>query len=216
MEQTKICTECGQEKPISEFNKNKGSKDGHQSRCRSCFSKYNKARYHADPSRFISDVRKYREENKENLFETRMRMCEKNPNHKNANMALDLALKLGYVEKPDHCLGCGCPAEESRVTAHHHDYSKPLEVVWVCSSCHRFLDANRRVREGKNPYGAGRRVAMMRGGEVLCRFDTIIDAARAVDRGASSISQCLAGKSRTCAGFEWRYEEGRNAKTEDG
>lgn len=210
MEQMKVCTECGLEKPISEFNKRRSNKDGYQDRCRSCFSKYNKARYHADPSRFIADVRKYRESNKENVFETRMRMCEKNPNRKNANMALDYAVKLGYIEKPDHCLGCGCPTEESRVTAHHHDYAKPLEVLWLCSKCHRPLDANRRIREGKEPYGMGKSVVMMSNGKVLCRFDTIADASRAVGVKANSISQCLSGKSKTCAGFEWRYEEGQH------
>lgn len=216
MEQTKICSECGQEKPLSEFNKLRKSPDGRQNRCRECFSRYNKARYAADPLRFKKGVKKYREENLENIFATRMEMCEREPSHKNANMAVDYAVKLGYIDKPDHCFGCGCLSSESRVTAHHHDYSKPLEVVWVCSTCHRHLDACRRVREGLPAYGKNKAVQMIDGGRVLCTFDSIADAARAVRRKPNSISQCLSGKSKTCAGFGWRYfDDGSNEKSSE-
>lgn len=207
MEQTKKCSECGQMKPLSEFNKKRKNKDGLQNRCRACFSRYNKARYHSDPQRFIGDVRKYRDENLENVFATRMEMCERNPNQKNAREALNVAVKLGHVVKPDHCLGCGRKASETRISAHHHDYSKPLEVVWVCARCHRHLDASRRIEEGKQPYGRMRSVVMLVDGKPACRFNTIAEAAMAVGKSTSSISQCLSGKSSTCAGFEWRYEE---------
>ena len=206
MEQTKVCSECGQEKPLSEFNKRRSSPDGLQERCRACFSSYNKARYWSDPQRFKNDVRKYREENLENVFETRMEMCEKNPCEKNAREAVTLAIKLGYIEKPDHCLGCGRPDSESRVTAHHHDYTKPLEVVWVCSTCHRQLDANRREREGLPKFGKDRAVEMLVDGEVVCTFDRIADAAKAVSRSTGALGQCLSGKSKKCAGFQWRYK----------
>lgn len=207
MEQMKICSGCGQKKPLSEFNKNRNSKDGLQDKCRACFSAYNKARYASDPVRFKEGVRKYREGNLENVFATRMEMCKKNPSHKNANMAVDYAVKLGYLDKPDHCLGCGCPSSESRVTAHHHDYSKPLEVVWVCSRCHKQLDANRREREGKSKFCRGRGVILVYDGHEICSFDSITEAAKSVNRTPHSISQCLSGKSSTCAGYEWKYKE---------
>lgn len=208
MEQVKICRECGLEKPLDEFNKRRGSKDGHQGMCRSCFSRYNKVRYHSDPARFRKDVAEYREKNMENVFETRMEMCRKNPIPKNANEALNLAVKLGYVDKPDHCLGCGCPTGESRVTAHHNDYTKPLEVVWVCQKCHKQLDANRRIREGLPAYRNASAVDMLRDGERLCTFDTIADAARAVGCNPSAIGGCIRGERKTCAGFEWRRAGG--------
>ena len=203
----KKCSECGQEKPLSEFNKNRNSKDGHQDRCRECFSRYNKARYWADPAKFRKSVAEYRKANLENVFETRMAMCEKNPSRKNANEALSLAVELGYVEKPDRCKGCGKSASEVRVEAHHHDYSKPLDVIWVCTKCHRQLDAARRINEGKAPYGIGRGVVMLVNGKPACRFDTISDAARSVGVSSSNLKTHLCGRSKTCAGFEWRYEE---------
>lgn len=150
---TKKCTKCGRELPVTEFNKNRNSKDGLQYICRSCFSEYNKARYASDPERHKANVRKYRSENLENLFETRMKMAEKNPNHKNANVAVDLALKLGYITNPGVCCGCGAVSGERRIEAHHYDYSKPLSVAWLCTPCHRRMDAQRREREGLKPYG---------------------------------------------------------------
>ena len=151
-EQTKVCSTCGLEKPLGEFNKKRSNKDGLQSQCRSCFSDYNKARYAKDPERHKSNVRKYMAENIENVFQTRMKMCEKNPNHKNANMVRDLAIQVGVIERPDYCSGCGCSSSEHRIEAHHHDYSKPLDVIWLCTPCHSRMDAQRRVREGKKPY----------------------------------------------------------------
>jgi hypothetical protein len=41
-------------------------------------------------------------------------------------------VKMGRLIKPDAC-ACGNP----RVEAHHEDYSKPLEVTWECSKCHK-------------------------------------------------------------------------------
>ena len=38
----KTCTKCGQEKPLSEFYKNKNSKDGLRTQCKSCVSEYYK------------------------------------------------------------------------------------------------------------------------------------------------------------------------------
>ena len=34
--ETKKCTKCGQEKPVSEFNKSAASKDGLQNYCKEC------------------------------------------------------------------------------------------------------------------------------------------------------------------------------------
>lgn len=153
MERKKTCSKCGRSLPISEFNRNKNNKDGLQDKCRRCFSKYNKARYAANREKFKADVAAYRESNPEACLKTRLATCEKNPTRTNANRAVEAALKAGAIKNPGVCYGCGCEAGEHRIEAHHHDYSKPLDVVWLCTPCHRRMDAQRRVREGKTPYG---------------------------------------------------------------
>ena len=35
------------------------------------------------------------------------------------------------------CVRCG----EKRAQAHHHDYDKPLSIVWLCAACHRLEHA---------------------------------------------------------------------------
>jgi|SRR5215469_2603730 len=44
------------------------------------------------------------------------------------------AVANGKLVKPLDCQGCG--ASNKRLDAHHKDYSKPLEVEWLCRRCH--------------------------------------------------------------------------------
>lgn len=150
---TKICAECGRDLPLTEYNKHTKSKDGLQQRCRECFSRYNKIRYQENKDKVKAAVKKYREENPDKVYRMRVARCEKAPTRMNANKVIESAVKSGVVENPGVCFGCGCKAGEHRIEAHHHDYSKPLDVVWLCTPCHRRMDAQRRTREGKKPYG---------------------------------------------------------------
>lgn len=43
--ETKRCRYCGKELPLSEFNKLKITKDGHQAYCRECMNTYSRIRY---------------------------------------------------------------------------------------------------------------------------------------------------------------------------
>ena len=53
-----------------------------------------------------------------------------------AHKILAAAIKIGKIKKPKNCLNCN---ELRRLSAHHKTYDKPLEVLWVCSSCHKLL-----------------------------------------------------------------------------
>lgn len=61
----KICTKCGQEKPIAEFSKNKTTRDGLQQQCKAC----NRAHREANKARISEQRRAFRESNKERLNE---------------------------------------------------------------------------------------------------------------------------------------------------
>jgi hypothetical protein len=48
------------------------------------------------------------------------------------------AVRKGDVVRPCTCSLCGI---ECVPDGHHEDYSKPLDVIWVCKTCHRRLDS---------------------------------------------------------------------------
>ena len=48
--------------------------------------------------------------------------------------AVDYAIKTGRLARPDRCSKCG---EKGFIDAHHENYDKPLEVMWLCRSCHK-------------------------------------------------------------------------------
>ena len=50
-----------------------------------------------------------------------------------ARYLLNYHLKRGNIKKPDSCTKCN---KVKKLEGHHIDYSKPLEVIWVCRPCH--------------------------------------------------------------------------------
>lgn len=64
-----------------------------------------------------------------------------NPVKDSAKRTVRAALLAGYITRPALCENCnttGVPCRDGRATihAHHEDYSKPLEVTWLCVLCH--------------------------------------------------------------------------------
>lgn len=43
----------------------------------------------------------------------------------------------GSLVRPVVCAACKRVPETGRIEAHHPDYSRPLEVEWLCSCCHK-------------------------------------------------------------------------------
>lgn len=62
---------------------------------------------------------------------------EKNPLRQVARNAVRNALRDGRITRGD-CHFCGT---DKNIEGHHNDYSKPLDVVWLCKRCHRKLHA---------------------------------------------------------------------------
>lgn len=58
----------------------------------------------------------------------------RNPEMHRAHLALHEAVRTARIVKPDRCSRCDRPGP---LQGHHHDYSKPLDVIWLCDSCHR-------------------------------------------------------------------------------
>ena len=52
------------------------------------------------------------------------------------------AVKNGTLIRATHCEECG---RKCKTEGAHTDYSKPLEVRWLCRKCHASFDASRRL-----------------------------------------------------------------------
>lgn len=58
------------------------------------------------------------------------------------------AIKYGRLVRPSKCEAkLACCMGDGKIEAHHSDYARPLDVIWVCKSCHYRLDADRRSNE---------------------------------------------------------------------
>lgn len=53
---TKVCKRCGKEAPITEFSKNKQSKDGHNIYCRKCRNEMAKQYYRNKKARMSNNT----------------------------------------------------------------------------------------------------------------------------------------------------------------
>src|SRR5688500_17232873 len=55
-----------------------------------------------------------------------------------ATNRLNAAIRRGEMVRPDMCQQCG---QAGKIEASHSDYSKPLQVDWLCQPCHRTFNA---------------------------------------------------------------------------
>jgi len=58
-----------------------------------------------------------------------------NPEKVNAHYKVNKAIKSGKISVPNGCSKCS--RENIRPHAHHPDYDKPLNIIWLCASCHK-------------------------------------------------------------------------------
>jgi len=137
------CSKCKRMLLTENFRKHKTSrKSGFFSWCRSCeHASFQTDDYRAKRNAYHRqerlDGRHNPERDRRNSLNARRRFPEK----QRARRELRRALDAGELFRPISCQFCGeapVPAKDGRSTlqAHHEDYAKPLEVIWLCIACH--------------------------------------------------------------------------------
>jgi hypothetical protein len=124
----KICTACNEIKPIAEFYKV-------DSKCKPC-RKAKVMEYRRNNSEKIRayDRQRGKLEHRKNAVLLNTNKRRKDPDgYMAAHNAVARALKKGLIERKPCCM-CGSTLN---IHAHHDDYSKRLDVMWLCVIHHK-------------------------------------------------------------------------------
>jgi transcription elongation factor Elf1 len=143
----KTCFKCNTEKPLSEFYKHFGMADGHLNKCKQCTKNDAFEQRHGKCRERILSYDRERASQPHRIEKKRAyakKYDTEKRHQKNANLIVYRALKAGKIQKLP-CLICGENSE-----AHHPDYSKPLDVVWLCSAHHKQAHALTRNENEKS------------------------------------------------------------------
>lgn len=135
----KDCIRCKESKSMDDFYRHQEMADGHLNKCKDCCraaaiaNRMTRIEYYReyDRARFGTGRRQ------QSLSRRQRRYRESNPIKNAARAAVNRNVRSGaLVKKP--CEVCGA----TDVDGHHDDYSKPLEVRWLCRKHHLELHAN--------------------------------------------------------------------------
>jgi len=134
MIRSKTCFKCKTVKPLEDFYKHPKMFDGHVNKCKKC----NKKDVTANREKNIERIRAYdreRGKNKERMLatsETNRAWRKEDKRRSVAHSSVARAMRNGSLERSP-CIRCG----DEKSMAHHEDYDKPLEVMWLCQPCHK-------------------------------------------------------------------------------
>lgn len=125
-------------------------KDKHYNEHRNEYLERSRKQKKNDHESYLEYLRNYYNENKEKLREKnkeyqknnrdkinersrRYRKIEVVSMKEKARDKVQKAIRKGTLVRPSTCDDCG---QDMFVEAHHEDYSKPLDVQWLCKDCH--------------------------------------------------------------------------------
>lgn len=131
----KQCFKCGETKDLAAFYRHPRMADGHLGKCKECTKRDVKARYDSEPEKIRGYERKRFADigRKARVAEYRRNLRLRHPEKYAAWVAVGNAIRDGRLIR-EPCQVCGTTED---VEAHHEDYSRPLDVRWLCFKHHR-------------------------------------------------------------------------------
>lgn len=159
----KECNICQILKPLTEYYKHSKMADGHLNVCKKCRitqqieARNNRLEYYQEYDR----NRPNKEERTKKVMEYQQTTKGKEVKQKcvakykinyplkyKANNAVNSAIKSGKLIKPLICECCNNTFTSRQIHGHHKDYSKPLDVMWLCHPCHVNWHSNNKPLNG--------------------------------------------------------------------
>ena len=133
---TKICFKCNKEQDIDEFYKHPKTADRHLGKCKTCTKKDVSKNYQDKRQQYALYEQERYQQPKRRVFclDNQRKRRKNHPEKYKTATAVSNAIRNGKLIKQP-CEKCG----DIKVQAHHEDYSKPLDVAWLCRKCHLSL-----------------------------------------------------------------------------
>ena len=149
------CSTCKQEKNLTEFHRNKNMPSGHSYTCKACVKiykveylkrpearekHYKRCKKYMKTKKGLEAQRRYQRSEKGKLAAVKhrktagykkLRISRNKKNILSGKSKIQKMAQRKLVKKP--CEKCGTT---KMIHGHHEDYSKPLEVVWLCPLHH--------------------------------------------------------------------------------
>jgi hypothetical protein len=124
----KKCFKCRRVLPLTEFYRHPMMADGHLGKCRACTRKDVQENYTKKRDHYLDYERsRYNADRIASIAASR----DRHPDHLRARRAVHVAVANGSLKRTP-CEVCGA----QKVEGHHDDYSKPLDVRWLCRKHH--------------------------------------------------------------------------------
>lgn len=111
-DEMRVCKICQQSLALESFQAEPRVKDGRRSVCRLCTKAARAGKHTGKQAR------------------------SKSPEKNRARGRVRDAVRYGKIIKPMHCQLCSAETPAHLLDGHHADYSRPLDVIWLCRSCH--------------------------------------------------------------------------------
>lgn len=141
---SRLCSHCGTVKSLDAFVLDNRTPSGRGYICKGCRNEQhrafrqrpivrirdalrNRGNYWNDPEKDRRRRAAYRASHQEPTA------FERDPFKDMARRKLRNAVRAGKIVRPEMCEDCG---QACNPHGHHEDYSKPLDVIWVCRECH--------------------------------------------------------------------------------
>lgn len=145
----KICRECNTEKPLSEFYKHSAMADGHLNKCIPCVK--TRVKKHRDEN--LEKIQAYDKlrANQPHRVKARKDYIKTEAGKKAKQRAMENYRKRFPLKYAAHVIthnhvrdgklipatSCSICGSTKKIEGHHDDYTKPLDVRWLCESCHK-------------------------------------------------------------------------------
>jgi len=133
----KRCKKCGEVKPIDEFYRAAGMKDGHRSECKTCHKSRQRQWYQANRVHAIAEVKRWQQQNKEWLHEYR-RAYRQRRKAEDRDAHLRRSFGITQVDYEELLArqggGCGICGRKPGKVSLHVDHDHETGEIRVCSA----------------------------------------------------------------------------------